>query len=439
MSNATLAPGQGNAGGTLSTGDLRLRSSTTFLVNLSGSAPGQYGQLDVHGTVNLATDNGSGATLNLVPGSSFANPLCQNLTLIRNDGTDPVQGTFAGLPEGAVVTLDALTYHITYMGGDGNDVVLLAPPTGVFFINAANSHLLVYTTAGTLADTGHQAAALALGTDARGEAEAYFLDSTNHLWVYQLGGTATKTSVTATTLFGGGQQEVFYRISNNTLHVYHDNGTTTSSGAVAISVRVGRDANGNDEVFFTNAQGSLFEWRQGKVVALGYTATALAAGHNGQLAFITSTGELFLYQDAASTTAAGTFTDEKVKAHSLSVGLAADGSAEFYFLDSHNKLDVLAGGTVSSAGVTALAVQGGRDGEAAYTDSKGVLHLLGSNGTTLSTAAVAKLFAISADNVGPGAVSDLFYTNANNNLFLFNNAMTKPVSVGAVAKAFAAF
>ena len=36
----------------------------------------------------------------------------------------PVQGTFKDLPEGAEVTVDGVTFKISYVGGDGNDVVL---------------------------------------------------------------------------------------------------------------------------------------------------------------------------------------------------------------------------------------------------------------------------------------------------------------------------
>jgi hypothetical protein len=42
--------------------------------------------------------------------------------IIQNDGTAPVSGTFAGLPEGATFTVDGTRYRISYQGGDGNDV-----------------------------------------------------------------------------------------------------------------------------------------------------------------------------------------------------------------------------------------------------------------------------------------------------------------------------
>lgn len=47
-------------------------------------------------------------------------------TIISNNGTNPVQGTFKDLPEGAEVTVSGATFKISYVGGDGNDVVLAA-------------------------------------------------------------------------------------------------------------------------------------------------------------------------------------------------------------------------------------------------------------------------------------------------------------------------
>ncbi|MBI1312828.1 hypothetical protein GC176_16180 [bacterium] len=53
--------------------------------------------------------------------------------ILNNDGTDPVSGMFAGLPEGAVVTATipanngggTRKFILSYTGGDGNDIVLL--------------------------------------------------------------------------------------------------------------------------------------------------------------------------------------------------------------------------------------------------------------------------------------------------------------------------
>ncbi|HEX3582896.1 MAG TPA: Ig-like domain-containing protein [Thermoanaerobaculia bacterium] len=46
------------------------------------------------------------------------------ITIISNEGSAPVVGTFNGLPEGATVSVDGSVFTISYHGGDGNDVTL---------------------------------------------------------------------------------------------------------------------------------------------------------------------------------------------------------------------------------------------------------------------------------------------------------------------------
>ena len=88
-----------------------------------------YTQLNVVGLVDL-----NGASLLLsgtytpVAGDSF--------TIVNNDAGDALNGTFNGLPEGAVIPNflgSSLGAKITYTGGDGNDVVLtvVAPQIAV--------------------------------------------------------------------------------------------------------------------------------------------------------------------------------------------------------------------------------------------------------------------------------------------------------------------
>jgi hypothetical protein len=76
----------------------------------------QFSQLAVTGTVTV------GGALSVSPGTAI--PLGTQFRIIDNDGTDPVAGTFNGLPEGATVTASGQDFVITYHGGTGNDVVL---------------------------------------------------------------------------------------------------------------------------------------------------------------------------------------------------------------------------------------------------------------------------------------------------------------------------
>lgn len=83
-------------------------------------------KLDVAGTVQLGN-----ATLEL---TRQTEPwLGQRFWLIDNDGSDPVSGTFAGLPEGATVMVDGVQLQLSYKGGSSNDVMLTFtnPPLGI--------------------------------------------------------------------------------------------------------------------------------------------------------------------------------------------------------------------------------------------------------------------------------------------------------------------
>ena len=85
--------------------------ATTFSGILSYmAAPSAF---DIIGTVVL-----DGAILEL---GDFAPSA---MTLLNNDGTDAVQGSFLGLAEGSIIDWQGQDFSISYSGGDGNDVTL---------------------------------------------------------------------------------------------------------------------------------------------------------------------------------------------------------------------------------------------------------------------------------------------------------------------------
>jgi trimeric autotransporter adhesin len=116
--SGTVSPGDGAPGVLTDVGDLTLDSGSTFAAALNGDAAGTgYGQVQVAGQVNLG-----GATLNATLG--FTPTGHDQFMLIDNTGSSAVSGTFAGLTQGAPVTISGQTFLISYTGGDGNDVVL---------------------------------------------------------------------------------------------------------------------------------------------------------------------------------------------------------------------------------------------------------------------------------------------------------------------------
>jgi hypothetical protein len=116
-SGGTLSPG--NSPGILTTKDLTLAAGAILKEEIGGTGLGQFDQTKVVGAVAL-----NGATLNLASYGSFMSARGDQFVFIDNDGTDAVQGTFAGLSEGTSVALGNHSYRISYHGGDGNDVAL---------------------------------------------------------------------------------------------------------------------------------------------------------------------------------------------------------------------------------------------------------------------------------------------------------------------------
>ncbi len=84
----------------------------------------QYTQLNMNGLLNL-----TGVDLQI---SGLHTPVAgQSFTIIDNDGADAVMGTFNGLTQGATLVnfmSSGLNATITYIGGNGNDVVIQMPP-----------------------------------------------------------------------------------------------------------------------------------------------------------------------------------------------------------------------------------------------------------------------------------------------------------------------
>lgn len=124
---AAIAPGEGEGTGVLATGEVQFLDSSTFAAGIRGTAPGAgHDQLQVTGTISI----GSSVALVLsIPAGAFRPLPGDVFVLIANDGSDTVAGTFQGLPQGAILDdflgLAGTTAHITYTGGDGNDVAIV--------------------------------------------------------------------------------------------------------------------------------------------------------------------------------------------------------------------------------------------------------------------------------------------------------------------------
>ncbi|MEW6302149.1 MAG: choice-of-anchor D domain-containing protein [Verrucomicrobiota bacterium] len=121
---------------TAGTGAVSFSGAGTFNFEVDGNAtPGtDFDRINVTGT--LALNN---ATLNF-PNSSIASSAAQQVRILNNDSTDTITGTFNGLADGDSVTINAITFYISYNGGDGNDIVLSQAPTAAVAVSGTSGN-----------------------------------------------------------------------------------------------------------------------------------------------------------------------------------------------------------------------------------------------------------------------------------------------------------
>ena len=124
----SIAPG--DTVGTLTTGNFSLNALMTLSLQVGTTSNNVNDLVSVNGTVSL-----NNATLSVLTGNFIK--IGTTYTIIQNDGTDVVNGTFLNLPEGASYTSGYTIFTVSYKGGSGNDVTLkaisstLPPPVNV--------------------------------------------------------------------------------------------------------------------------------------------------------------------------------------------------------------------------------------------------------------------------------------------------------------------
>jgi len=123
-----------NSAPTTISGNLDLSSNVTYQPQFGISS---VGRLEVGGAVNLADSSLNVEALFTTPppGNSF--------TIINKTSAGPIPGTFKDLPEGATLLIKGFPFRISYIGGDGNDVVLTKAPPVLLNEEGANSRAAV--------------------------------------------------------------------------------------------------------------------------------------------------------------------------------------------------------------------------------------------------------------------------------------------------------
>jgi len=132
-----VAPGY-NSTGTLTATDGFVISRGIYQVDLKNAASGNFDQVivsDPSQTGFAAVDIENGGTLEVSLFSGYDIKQGDSFKIIDNrqavgNPLDGTLGAFDGLAEGAQFTVNGIVFSITYVGGDGNDVVITALNAG---------------------------------------------------------------------------------------------------------------------------------------------------------------------------------------------------------------------------------------------------------------------------------------------------------------------
>jgi autotransporter-associated beta strand protein len=132
--NPGLAGTPGTAGsvGTLSVGSLTLTGANTVHIDVSGTGAANWDQLIANG-VTL----GSTSTLELSLANGLAFAFGSQYVVIDNTSLGGISGSFSGIAEGGTYTFNGYEFMASYIGGTGNDFILVAVPEPATWVSGA--------------------------------------------------------------------------------------------------------------------------------------------------------------------------------------------------------------------------------------------------------------------------------------------------------------
>ncbi len=179
----TYAPG--NSPGCVTAPDMTLNSLDILAMEVNGTtACTQYDQWIINGTVTLGN-----ATLSASKGLLYSPSVGDVITIIDNDLSDPVIGTFAGLNEGSIFTFGGYNWVISYVGGAGGNNVTLS-------VVSAPPSITCPPDVVTTTNTGCTATGVSLGSPTTVTPDGFFSLTNNAPSAFPLGSTTVTWTVT---------------------------------------------------------------------------------------------------------------------------------------------------------------------------------------------------------------------------------------------------
>jgi uncharacterized protein with beta-barrel porin domain len=125
--SGTLIPG--GSPGLLVNGAVTFAAGATFAVEIGGTAVGTG--FDQDQVASGAVTINPGVALSLIDLGGFTPTVGQTFVILNKAAAGAITGTFSGLAQGASIAGflgSSLHAQISYLGGDGNDVLLTVTP-----------------------------------------------------------------------------------------------------------------------------------------------------------------------------------------------------------------------------------------------------------------------------------------------------------------------
>ena len=330
-------PGGSNGSPLSVVGNLSLTGPEYAWVGVSNT---NYEVINVGGTVTLG---GSFAIANLALGYTPASGTV--FTIINNLGSQPVSGTFAGLPEGHVLSFNGGDWKISYGGGDGNDVTLTylgLPTTTTLTSTGSPTAFGLATFHATVAPTG---GGLAVPTGA-----VTFLNGSSVIGVANLDNTGTATlqaqtlpvgSYTITATYSGdtafesspSSESVSQTVTKaaTTTMVGTSVGTTSVGGAVTLTATVGESNSPSEptgSVTFSVNGTAVGTQSLNNAAQASMTLSNLPAGADHITASYAGDGN---YQSSATSTPAGVSVVPTISITNATITESTSGTGEAQF------------------------------------------------------------------------------------------------------------